>query len=105
MTIELIKGLQDFRRRSDRPTVVTIGTFDGIHLAHQEILRRVNAMAEKLDYDPVLVTFHPHPRVLVTPDDVPLLLTTIEEKERFLPDFFHGRVLVLDFDRKLKNCH
>ncbi len=51
----------------------------------------------------MLVTFHPHPRVLVTPGDAPLLLTTIEEKERFIPDFFDGTVLVLDFDERLMN--
>ena len=103
MTTTIVRGIGDYRPPSDRPTVVTVGTFDGIHLGHQEILRRVQDTARKLDYDPVLVTFHPHPRVVVTPGDAPLLLTTIEEKERFVQDFFEGTVLVLEFNRPLMN--
>lgn len=83
--------------------VATIGTFDGIHRGHQEIFRRVREQSEQADARAVLITFHPHPRVLVTPQSVPLLLTTIEEKEKFVPDFFHGNVLVLEFNDELKN--
>jgi riboflavin kinase/FMN adenylyltransferase len=75
-----------------------VGTFDGIHRGHQEIFRRVRKIASSDGLDPVLITFHPHPRTVVTPDDVPMLLTTLEEKERFLPCFFEGRVLVIKFD-------
>jgi len=49
-----------------------------------------------------MVTFHPHPRIVVTPNNVPMLLTTIEEKEKFVPHFFSGRVMVLDFNDHLK---
>jgi riboflavin kinase/FMN adenylyltransferase len=83
--------------------VVTIGTFDGIHLGHQEILRQVRQVSQEEDFDPVLVTFHPHPRVLVSPGNAPLLLTTTEEKEKFLPDYFEGTVLILNFDKKMMN--
>ena len=101
MSIDIIRGLENYTRQSTRPVVATIGTFDGIHRGHQAILRRVLADAENSGYDPLLITFHPHPRVLVTPDDAPLLLTTIEEKERFLPDFYEGKVLLIDFNAKL----
>jgi len=101
LSIEIIRGLQNYQRPSGHPVVATIGTFDGIHRGHQEILRRVLAAGEATGYAPVLVTFHPHPRVLVTPDDAPSLLTTIEEKGKFLPDFFRGTVLVLDFTSEL----
>ncbi|MCK4301143.1 MAG: bifunctional riboflavin kinase/FAD synthetase [candidate division Zixibacteria bacterium] len=101
MSIKIIRGLPGYQRPSGRPVVATTGTFDGIHRGHQEILRRVLAAGEATGYAPVLVTFHPHPRMLVTPDDAPLLLTTIEEKEQFLPDFFRGTVLVLDFTSEL----
>jgi riboflavin kinase/FMN adenylyltransferase len=63
----------------------------------------VRTVRQESNLQPVLVTFHPHPRVLVTPRDVPLLLTTIEEKERSLPRYFDGTVLVLDFNRTLMN--
>jgi riboflavin kinase/FMN adenylyltransferase len=98
-----VKGVENYTRTTDRPLVVTIGTFDGIHLGHQEILRQVRLVSKEGDFEPVLVTFHPHPRVLVTPGNAPLLLTTIEEKERFLPDYFDGTVLTLSFDEKLMN--
>ncbi len=103
MSATIVKGIENFGRKADRQTVVTIGTFDGIHLGHQEILRRVRRTSEETGLETVLITFHPHPRVVVSPDNVPLLLTTIEEKEKFIPDFFAGTVLVLDFNEELMN--
>ena len=102
MSVEFVRGLESYQRRSDRPVVVTIGTFDGIHRGHQEILRTVQTEAEKDGLEPILITFDPHPRVLVSPEEIPLLLTTIEEKEKFIPDFFDGTVLVLEFNDALK---
>ncbi|HOP06802.1 MAG TPA: bifunctional riboflavin kinase/FAD synthetase [candidate division Zixibacteria bacterium] len=103
MSIEFIHGLDQFKRSGDRSAVVTVGTFDGIHLGHQEILRRVLHNSKNGEFDTILVTFHPHPRVVVTPDSAPRLLTTLQEKKRWLPDFFRGTVLVLDFDDALKS--
>jgi riboflavin kinase/FMN adenylyltransferase len=85
------------------PSVVTVGTFDGIHRGHQAIFSRVKEVAESEKLSPVLVTFHPHPRTVVSPEDVPMLLTTIEEKERFLPCFFEGTVLVIEFNQEFRN--
>jgi len=104
LTTTFIRGIENFARAADgRPVIATIGTFDGIHLGHREIFRRVRAQGERDNARAVLITFHPHPRVVVTPQNVPLLLTTIEEKEKFVPDFFEGNVLVLEFNEHLKN--
>lgn len=104
MTTTFIRGIQNFSKLEDqRQVIATIGTFDGIHRGHREIFRRVREQSEQQDARAVLITFHPHPRVVVTPENVPLLLTTIEEKEKFIPDFFDGKVLVLDFNEELKN--
>ena len=102
MTSAFYKSAGDFSRSITAGTVVTVGTFDGIHLGHQAILRRLNELARETGLEPVVVTFHPHPRALVTPQDYPLVLTTIEEKEHFLPCFHSGSVVVLDFDARLK---
>jgi len=82
---------------------VTVGTFDGIHLGHQEIFRRVRHASQESNLQPVLITFHPHPRVVVSPEHYPLLLTSIEEKRRFVPHFFDGAVVILHFDEQLRN--
>ncbi len=104
MTTTFIRGIDNYSRSSDeRPVIATLGTFDGIHRGHREIFTRVREQSEQQDARAVLITFHPHPRVVVTPNSVPLLLTTIEEKEKFVPDFFNGKVLVLEFNRELMN--
>ena len=61
--------------------VVTIGTFDGVHLGHQEILKRIIELAKSIHGETALVTFWPHPRYVLNPNDHSLkLLTTFEEK-------------------------
>lgn len=97
------RGIENFPREKAGGAVVTVGTFDGIHLGHQAILQRVREIRQQRDLHSVLVTFHPHPRVLVSPDNIPMLLTSIEEKRQFIPHFFDGDVLVLTFDEQLKN--
>jgi riboflavin kinase/FMN adenylyltransferase len=82
--------------------VATLGTFDGFHLGHASIFDRLMRKAESLDLPPVVITFHPHPRVLVTPDDPPLLLTTPEEKIDILGEYFDGSLVFLEFNEQLR---
>ncbi|RKX26286.1 MAG: riboflavin biosynthesis protein RibF [Candidatus Zixiibacteriota bacterium] len=98
-----IDRLGDYPEVRPGSAVTTIGTFDGIHRGHQMIFRRVHDIAQQSGLDPVLITFHPHPRALTTPDNVPMLLTSIQEKKKFIPDFFDGTVLILEFTRALMN--
>jgi riboflavin kinase / FMN adenylyltransferase len=65
--------------------VVTSGTFDGVHLGHQKIISRLKEVAEKSQGETVVITFWPHPRLILKPTDNTLkLLTTFEEKAELL---------------------
>lgn len=63
-----------------KASVITIGNFDGVHLGHQEIFRQVVEKARALGGTAVVLTFRPHPQVILNPDKAPLLLNTYEEK-------------------------
>lgn len=99
----MIKGLENYEAPQGRRVVATLGTFDGIHRGHQKILERVMSIASEHNAEPLVITFDPHPRVLVTPEDAPLLLTTMPEKEHYLAHYFQGTVLVLQFNGALQN--
>jgi len=96
-----VRGLDRYKVPANSKVVGTIGTFDGIHRGHQAIFERLNQIAKEENASSVLITFDPHPREIVTPDSAPLLLTTLAEKKEFIPDFFTGQTLVLDFDSQL----
>jgi riboflavin kinase/FMN adenylyltransferase len=64
--------------------VVTIGTFDGVHLGHQEILEQLQQEAARIGGETVIITFHPHPRKVVANSQPIYLINTIEEKIELL---------------------
>ncbi len=82
--------------------MATLGTFDGFHLGHRSIFDALERQARTLGLSPVVITFHPHPRVIVTPDSPPLLLTTPEEKIDILSGRFDGSLVFLRFDENLR---
>jgi riboflavin kinase/FMN adenylyltransferase len=100
--LEIIKGIENFKP-SDGEVVATIGTFDGVHLGHREILRRLMESAGHAGRGALAVTFEPHPRVLVTPQDPPPLLSTWDEKVHLFSSCMDGHLLVLNFNEKLMN--
>jgi riboflavin kinase/FMN adenylyltransferase len=63
-----------------RPTVLTIGSFDGIHLGHQHLIRRVVTRAQEIGAASALVTLHPHPKIVLRPHSPLQYLSTIEER-------------------------
>lgn len=85
--------------RDDR-SVVTTGTFDGVHRGHQAILRYLVERARAIGGVPTVVTFRPHPREVVTGQPVPLL-TTIEERADLVEALGVERFVVLTFSRDL----
>jgi riboflavin kinase / FMN adenylyltransferase len=80
--------------------VVTTGTFDGVHLGHQQIIRRLKEAAGKIGGETVLLTFFPHPRMVLFPDYKPLLLNTLEEKTALLEKAGIDHLIVHPFNRE-----
>ena len=84
----------------DTPLVLGLGVFDGVHLGHRRIISEVLAMAERHRAVPAAVTFHPHPRQVLCPDDPPRLLLPMAERCRLLHEAGAKIVGVIEFDRK-----
>jgi riboflavin kinase/FMN adenylyltransferase len=88
-----VEGLPEFKNG-----VLTIGTFDGVHLGHQEIIKRINQDAAEKNGESIILTFHPHPRLVVNPNDTGLkLLNTLEEKIALLERFGVDNLIVAPF--------
>jgi len=79
--------------------VVTTGTFDGVHLGHQTILKRLAELATKYNGESVVITFHPHPRLVLSPNDDSLeLLNTLPERIMRLEKAGVDHLLVIPFN-------
>ena len=87
-----------------RPVVVTVGTFDGVHRGHQQVIRRVVRQAAERGGRSVLVTFDPHPLQVVRPRHAPKLLTTPAEKKPLLATRGLDHVVFLAFTPELRDC-
>lgn len=83
--------------------VTTIGTFDGVHIGHQRILKQVVKLAEDNGYTPVVLTLFPHPRMVLQKDDSIKLLNTIEERIDLLKTLGIKEVIVKKFTKEFAN--
>lgn len=83
-TFVLRKYLSIDQFHNSKENVVTLGMFDGVHRGHQSILNRLTETANSNNLDSLVLTFFPHPRMVLTPDNAPKLLNTIEEKSMLL---------------------
>jgi riboflavin kinase/FMN adenylyltransferase len=82
-------------------TVVTVGTFDGVHLGHWNVLSRLTRRATEVGLPSVLLTFDPHPLEIVNPSVAPALLTAGDEKLELLAESGLDYAVVLPFTREL----
>lgn len=87
-----------------RNAVITIGTFDGVHTGHQQIIAQLRNEAAAINGETVIITFHPHPRRIVEGAAHPVqLLTTLDEKLLLLEQHGVDHVVVVPFDTSFSN--
>lgn len=97
--MKIYEGLSDFPKLSN--AVVTSGTFDGVHLGHQKILQRIREIARSINGETVLITFWPHPRLVLYPDEHNLrLLSTFEEKAKLLRQLGIDHLVTIPFTKE-----
>jgi riboflavin kinase/FMN adenylyltransferase len=80
---------------------LTIGSFDGVHLGHLDVIKHAIASARALEAQPTLITFEPHPRCVLDPANCPQSITTLQEKLALLEAAGLEHAIVLRFDREL----
>ena len=97
--MKVYTSIEEFQN-VDRP-IVTTGTFDGVHFGHRKIIDRLKQVAQNCDGETVLLTFSPHPRMVLFPDDQDLkLLNTIEEKKHLLEKAGVQHLIVHSFTKE-----
>ena len=85
-----------------KPSVATVGVFDGVHVGHQMLIGRVIEEARKRGAKAVVVTFDRHPLELLTPPDAPQLITTLRQRAEVFEELGVDVLLVLRFDDKFR---
>ena len=96
--MKVIQSIAAFN--SSEKTIVTIGTFDGIHIGHQKILKNLIRAANNEGKKSVLLTFFPHPRMVLQKDNKILLLNTIEEKSGLLEKMGLDYLIIHPFSKE-----
>ncbi len=96
--MKVYKGLEKFKRLPN--AVVTSGTFDGVHIGHQKILARLKKIAETTSGETVLITYWPHPRLVLGNDSSIKLITAFEEKIKLLRKFGLNHLIIIEFTKE-----
>ena len=99
--MEICRSINDLKHLND--SVVTIGTFDGLHRGHQEVIRHVVSTASARGSKSVVVTFDPHPRHILDKDSLLPLLINIEDKLKLIEELGIDNTLVIPFDAKFSS--
>jgi riboflavin kinase/FMN adenylyltransferase len=94
--MEIIKGIENLKRPFRNP-VVTLGNFDGVHLGHQKIFKRIKEEASKIDGEGVVITFEPHPLKVLAPEKFLPLLTPFRKKMMLIERSGIETVLCIEF--------
>ena len=94
--MKLFNSINDFQ--STKKTILTLGTFDGVHIGHKKILERITQNTENGKYESLVLTFFPHPRMVLQEKSEIKLLNTITEKTQLLEASGIENLIVHPFD-------
>jgi riboflavin kinase/FMN adenylyltransferase len=92
-----------FPLNSNAPIGLTIGNFDGVHIGHQALIKKLIAESKKRNLTPSVMTFEPHPKEFFISENAPSRLTTLREKLEFFLDYGIKKVFVCAFNQKFSN--
>ena len=96
--MKVYRSVEAFEKGNN--TIATIGTFDGVHIGHQTILNRIIQLAKRVEGESVLISFYPHPRLVLFPENNPLkLLHTLEERIATLEKLGLDKLLLIPFTK------
>jgi riboflavin kinase/FMN adenylyltransferase len=101
--LKIFHSINDFHATpsgSIKKTILTLGTFDGVHFGHKKILERVTQNTENGKYESLVLTFFPHPRMVLQDDSDIKLLNTLDEKIHLLEEIGIQNLVIHPFDEK-----
>ncbi|TKC07934.1 bifunctional riboflavin kinase/FAD synthetase [Pedobacter polaris] len=100
--MKIYNQLSDFKKLDN--AIVTIGTFDGVHYGHQKIVKRLCELAKSSGGESVILTFFPHPRMIIDPENQDLkMINTIKEKAEILANLGVDHLIITPFTRDFSN--
>ncbi len=102
--MRIVRGVKNFSERLPNP-VITLGNFDGVHLGHQAIFKKVIERAGEINGTSIAFTFEPHPLKVLAPERSPQLLNTFHGKMRLLEAFGIDLVICAHFTRAFADQH
>ena len=99
MSVRVYRSLEE-ARQGLRPAAVSIGNFDGVHLGHQELFRRLRESCAESGWTPSALTFDPHPAAVLAPGRAPRLISTVAERIAWMERCGVGQVFALPFTKE-----
>jgi len=98
LSLKIFNSIKSFN--ATKPTIVTIGTFDGVHLGHQKIVAQITKNAHALNCESLVLTFFPHPRMVLQESTEMKQLNTLNEKIALLDNLGIDNLVVHPFDKE-----
>ena len=100
LNLFFLKTFNNIKEYNNKKSVVTIGTFDGVHIGHKKILERIIFNAKELNCESVVLTFFPHPRMVLQDNSVVQLLNTVDEKTILLEKTGIDNLIIHPFNQE-----